>query len=136
MKSNKFLEKNKTIFWDYNIKKMDLENPEVKIWYLNRKLKFGDLRGLKKLTLKSIFFKLNIDSSLRELLSNYFAKNAQHKIKTNKIAERYFIFLGRNSFGKNFYWAGETLLFYQYLHHRDSIDLDFFPMNCFQMMSI
>ena len=76
MKSNKFLEKNKTIFWDYNIKKMDLGNPEVKIWYLNRKLKFGDLRALKKLTLKSIFFKLNIDSSLRELLSNYFAKNA------------------------------------------------------------
>ena len=73
--SDRFLEKNKTIFWDYNIKKMDLENPEVKIRYLNRKLKFGDLRGLKKLTLKSIFFKLNIDSSLRELLRNYLAKN-------------------------------------------------------------
>ena len=73
--SDRFLEKNKTIFWDYNIKKMDLGNPEVKIWYLNRKLKFGDLSDLKKTDLKKYLSKLNIDSSLRELLRNYLAKN-------------------------------------------------------------
>lgn len=73
--SNRFLEKNKTIFWDYNIKKMDLRNPKVKIWYLNRKLKFGDLSDLKKTDLKKYLSKLNIDSSLRELLRNYLAKN-------------------------------------------------------------
>ena len=34
-------------------------------------------------------------------------------------------------FAKNFYWTGGTLLAYQYLHHRISIDLDFFSNNLF-----
>ena len=75
MRSNGFSKENRAIFWDYNIKKADFENPKVKIWYLNRKLKFGDLNGLKKADLKKYLPKLNIDSSLKELLHNYLAKN-------------------------------------------------------------
>lgn len=75
MKNNRFLKENKAIFWDYNIKKVDLKNPKVKIWYLNRKLKFGDLRGLKKTDIRKYLSKLNINSSLKELLHNYLAKN-------------------------------------------------------------
>ncbi len=38
---------------------------------------------------------------------------------------------GENAFGKNFYWTGGTLLSYHYLHHRHSIDLDFFSDDLF-----
>lgn len=64
------------IFWDYDLEKADLKNPKVKIWFLNRKLKFGDLRGLKKADLKKHFHKLDINVSLKELLQNYLAKYA------------------------------------------------------------
>jgi hypothetical protein len=62
-------------FWDYDIKKMDLRNPKVLLWYLNRKLKFGDLSGLKKTDLKKYFSKLDINYSLKEMLRNYLVKN-------------------------------------------------------------
>lgn len=68
--------RNKAIFWDYNLKKADMENPRVKIWFLNRKLKFGDLSGIRKADLKRYFSKLDINSSLKELLQNYLAKYA------------------------------------------------------------
>jgi hypothetical protein len=62
-------------FWDYDIKKMDLRNPKILLWYLNRKLKFGDLSGLKKTDLKKYFSKLDINYSLKEMLRNYLVKN-------------------------------------------------------------
>ncbi len=68
-------QKNK-IFWDYDIKKMDLSNPKVKIWYLNRKLRFGDLLGLTKADLKKYLPKLDINPSLKELLQNYLKSHA------------------------------------------------------------
>ena len=67
---------NKGIFWDYNVRKMDLSNPKVKIWYLNRKLRFGDLLGLKRTDLKKYLPKLDINPSLKELLKNYLKHNA------------------------------------------------------------
>ena len=59
------------IIWDYDARKMDLSNPKVKIWYLNRKLLFGDLWGLTKADLKKYLPKLKINPSLKELLGNY-----------------------------------------------------------------
>jgi len=76
MKSEKLTVKNKAIFWDYDLKKADLKNPKILLWYLNRKLKFGDLAGIKKVDLKKYFSKLEINSSLKELLQNYLAKYA------------------------------------------------------------
>ncbi|MBU2109839.1 hypothetical protein KKB71_02725 [Patescibacteria group bacterium] len=69
---------NKAIFWDYDMKKSDISKPKAKIWYLNRKLQFGDLKGIKKSDLKKHLYQLNIDPNLRELLKNYLAKNARH----------------------------------------------------------
>ena len=66
----------KAIFWDYNFKKADMKNPKVKVWFLNRKLKFGDLSGVKKTDLKKYFSKLNINSSLKELLRNFLIRHA------------------------------------------------------------
>jgi hypothetical protein len=62
-------------FWDYDIRKIDLGNPKILLWYLNRKLKFGDLSGLKKTDLKKYFSKLDINYSLKEMLRNYLVKN-------------------------------------------------------------
>lgn len=67
---------NKKIFWDYDVEKMDLNNPKVKIWYLNRRLQFGDLAGLSKADLKKYLPKLDINPSLKELLQNYLKTNA------------------------------------------------------------
>lgn len=63
--------KNKAIFWDYDMKKADLKNPDVKIWYLSRKLQFGDFSGVKKTDLIKYLPKLKISPSLKELLSNF-----------------------------------------------------------------
>lgn len=59
------------IIWDYDVRKMDLNNPKVKIWYLNRKLRFGDFSGLNRTDLKKYLPKLDINPSLKELLRNY-----------------------------------------------------------------
>jgi len=52
-------------------------------------------------------------------------------LKLSSLQKEILIFFGQNKFGKNFYWTGGTLLSYHYLHHRDSVDLDFFSDNLF-----
>jgi len=52
-------------------------------------------------------------------------------IKLTKLQKNVLSFIGKNPFGKNFYWTGGTLLSYFYLHHRDSVDLDFFSEDLF-----
>ncbi|MFH0805483.1 MAG: hypothetical protein V1901_01160 [Patescibacteria group bacterium] len=42
------INKNKGIFWDYDIKNIDFDNSDSMIWFLSRKLNFGDLDGIKK----------------------------------------------------------------------------------------
>ena len=61
----------KQIFWDYDLKKMDKKNPKFLIWYLHRKLEFGDLSGIKKTDLKKYLRRLTIDPSLKELLTKF-----------------------------------------------------------------
>jgi len=67
----KATKKEKQIFWDYDLSRIDLSNPKAMIWYLNRKLKFGDLSGITKANLKKYLPKLDISPSLRQLLKNY-----------------------------------------------------------------
>jgi hypothetical protein len=64
------------IIWDYDIRKMDLSKPKVKIWYLNRKLRFGDFSGLNRADLKKYLPKLDISLSLKELIANFLKTNA------------------------------------------------------------
>lgn len=52
-------------------------------------------------------------------------------IKLTPLQKQVLSFFGQNEFGKNFYWTGGTLLAYQYLHHRFSVDLDFFSPDLF-----
>lgn len=64
------------IFWDYDLANSDLSNPQTKIWYLNRKLQFGDFSDLKRKDLEDYLPNLNIDPSLKELLQNYLNSHA------------------------------------------------------------
>jgi hypothetical protein len=66
----------KNIFWDVDIKKIDLKDDKTKKWFLTRKLNFGDLSGIKNADLKRHLPGLKIDRSLKELLTNYLSKNA------------------------------------------------------------
>lgn len=52
-------------------------------------------------------------------------------INLSKFQKDVLIFFGKDTFGKNFYWTGGTLLAYQYFHHRISVDLDFFSNDLF-----
>ena len=53
------------------------------------------------------------------------------KIKLSKLQTDVLRFFGNDDFAKNFYWTGGTLLSWQYLDHRDSVDLDFFSDDLF-----
>ena len=63
--------KEKQIFWDYDLNKMDLSNPKIMIWYLSRKIRFGDLSGITKAQLKKYLPELDISPSLKQLLKIY-----------------------------------------------------------------
>lgn len=52
-------------------------------------------------------------------------------IKLTQLQKDVLSFFGANTFARNFYWTGGTLLSYFYLHHRDSVDLDFFSEDLF-----
>jgi len=41
--------------WDYDIKSLDLKNPEVLKWYLSRKINFGDWRSLDSKIIRGRF---------------------------------------------------------------------------------
>lgn len=71
MKNNK----EKSIFWDYDINKAKLSDPKVKSWYLTRKLQFGDFSGINKKDLKKYLPNLDINPFLKELLQNYLKSN-------------------------------------------------------------
>ena len=70
---------NNPIFWDYDLNKADFSDPKVKIWYLNRKLQFGDFSGITKKDLRKYLPSLDIDASLKELLQNYLKSYAWYK---------------------------------------------------------
>lgn len=72
-------QQNKAIFWDYDLNKADFSNPKIKLWYLSRKLQFGDLAGVTKKDLKKYLPELNINPSLKELLKNFLKANEKRQ---------------------------------------------------------
>jgi predicted nucleotidyltransferase component of viral defense system len=54
------------------------------------------------------------------------------KIRLTQLQKNALLFIGKDPFGKNFYWTGGTLLSYLYFSHRRSIDLDFFSDDLFK----
>lgn len=65
----------KSIFWDYDISKIDLSDPKAKLWYLTRKLQFGDFSDITRKDLKQYLPKIKISQSLKNLLKNFLNSN-------------------------------------------------------------
>jgi hypothetical protein len=64
--------------WDYDLDKSDLEDEQVKIWFLTRKINNGDFGDLNLEDLKKYLDVLQIDLSMKTLLKNYL-KNKEKK---------------------------------------------------------
>lgn len=61
----------KNYIWDYDVRKLDLTNQAVLIWYLQRKIEYGDWEVLDRKTLKKYLSKLKINPYLKEILRNF-----------------------------------------------------------------
>lgn len=61
----------KKYIWDYQIRKSDLKKPEVLLWYLKRKIEYGDWQVLDKKTLKKYLPKLKINPYLKKILQDF-----------------------------------------------------------------
>jgi len=67
---------NNRYIWDYDVKKLDLENPKVLIWYLERKISCGDWKSLNRKILKRYLSKLEINPYLKNILNGFIKNNA------------------------------------------------------------
>ena len=66
---------NNKYIWDYNVNKLDLSNPKVLIWYLERKITYGDWGSLDKKNLKKYLPKLKINPYIKYILNNFLKKH-------------------------------------------------------------
>ena len=64
---------NQKYIWDYDTKSLDLKNPKVLIWYLSRKINFGDWQSLDSKLVEQNLDDLDIDPTLKKMLKNYYA---------------------------------------------------------------
>ncbi len=65
----------KDYIWDYETKNLDLKNQDVLLWYLARKIEYGDWEVLDKKTLKKYLPKLKINPYLKRILKEYLKKD-------------------------------------------------------------
>lgn len=65
----------KNYIWEYDVKKLDLSQSEVLIWYLQRKVEHGDWEAIDRKTLKKYLPKLKINPYLKEILRNFLKKH-------------------------------------------------------------
>lgn len=68
------MKKSKTGIWDYDYKSLDLNNPIVLKWYLERKIQVGDWQSLDQKTIIKYLPKLNINPYVKKVLTASLAK--------------------------------------------------------------
>ena len=79
----KVLPKNKKIpsIWDYDIKSLDLSQPEIAKWYLKRRIDYADWKGLEYKLLKKYLPALDIDPTMKNLLADFIKTYEKGNIK-------------------------------------------------------
>src|SRR3990167_8272541 len=89
----------KKYIWDYDTKNMDLSDPEILLWYLKRKIEYGDWEVLDRKTLKKYLPKIEIDFYLKYILAEI-KKIAVHlrisQIREHKQFNRYEFWFKKN----------------------------------------
>lgn len=72
------MKKTKKYIWDYDIKSLNLENKKTLLWYLKRKIEYGDWESLDRRTLKKYLPQLKIDPYLKNILKDFLQKYARN----------------------------------------------------------
>lgn len=73
------MRKTKIGIWDYDIKSLDLDNPMVLKWYLERKINVGDWQSLDQKTIAKNLLNLNINPYVKKVLTASLAKTKTKK---------------------------------------------------------
>lgn len=59
--------------WDYKLpKNWKPKTDEAWVWYLERRINYGDLKGLKPEAVKKYFDRLKLDPGRRLMIESYF----------------------------------------------------------------
>ena len=69
----------KKYIWDYDIKSINLKNPQVLVWYLSRKVNSADWDSLDTKLIERHIDQLVIKPSLRQMLKRYYADKRTKK---------------------------------------------------------
>ena len=69
------MKKTKTGIWDYDVASLDLDNPTVLKWYLERKIRVGDWQSLDQKTIAKYLPQLNINKYVKKVLTASLASN-------------------------------------------------------------
>lgn len=65
------IKKSQKGIWETDVKTINLSNPKVLKWYLERKIEVGDWRALDRSTLARMLGKLSIDRHIKTLLRDF-----------------------------------------------------------------
>ncbi len=65
------IKKSQKGIWETDVKTINLSNPKVLKWYLERKIEVGDWGALDRITLAPMLSKLSIDIRVKSLLRNF-----------------------------------------------------------------
>lgn len=68
--------------WETDVKTINLSNPKVLKWYLERKIEVGDWRALDRSTLIRMLRKLSIDIHVKTLIKDFFRSHGDSYTKS------------------------------------------------------
>ena len=85
------IKKSQKGIWETDVKTINLSNPKVLKWYLERKIGVGDWKALDRTILARMLGKLSIDIRVKELLrdflrnyGNTYRQSSTHSRRTRK----------------------------------------------------
>lgn len=85
------LRKSQKGIWETNVKTINLSNPKVLKWYVERKIEVGDWKALDRSTLAHMLGKISIDTHVKVLIrdflyshGNSYTKSSSHPRRSRK----------------------------------------------------
>jgi len=69
------IKKSQKGIWETDVKTINLSNPKVLKWYLERKIEVGDWGAFDRMTLARMLGKLSIDIRVKSLLRDFLSSH-------------------------------------------------------------
>lgn len=69
--------------WETDVKTINLSNPKVLKWYVERKIEVGDWGALDRQTLASTIGKLSIDTHVKTLIKDFLRPHGDPRAKSS-----------------------------------------------------